>query len=522
MSSTISTENCLPQGTILIGGTYQYRIVRVIGNGTFGITYLAEIFDSKGYNTHQLAAVKELFMRDCNSRDLDGHTVIVDCYDDLFHNYFRRFKREVENIRLIQRESELNVVSVIDCFEQNGTIYYSMTYISGGTLNDRIGREGYLSEQTALRIASITAKTLGVLHTRGMLHLDIKPANIMLLGGETPMLIDFGLAKHFGIDGAPEGTAVIGSGTPGYAPLEQSSYRPGISVPYTIDIYSLGATIFKMLTGKRPPDASDIFNDHFPAEELEAKGVSNAVVRIVRRAMMPDCSSRYPNMAVFSADMDYVITCISDGSVAGILPSEVETETLNGFYGDPYVNPFGYVSDGVSDLTLSNCQSYDSPEHTTGFETIDGVKRTPDNSSYSNNQHFDTLPVLDGEPDNQIDNEYEKELSREKKLKIIQTISAAAVILILLCGGLWVYNGKNNTVTDVDEIEGMYNSDAFIEVSSTDRYATNVSSASPKKQINQTKDIASEKYKAFSKQRQYYKAKETENDSIVNRWNKTR
>lgn len=530
MSNNITNENCLAPGTVLIGGIYQYRIIRVIGNGTFGITYLTEIFDSNGYNTHQLAAVKELFMRDCNSRAADGKTVLISGYGDIFRNYFRRFRREAEAIRSIQQENELNVVSVIDCFEQNDTVYYSMTYIDGGSLNDRIEREGYLSENDALRIASITAKTLSVLHTRDMLHLDIKPANIMLLGGETPMLIDFGLAKHFGSDGAPEGTAIIGSGTPGYAPLEQSSYRPENSVPYTIDVYSLGATLFKMVTGKRPPDASDIFNDHFPAEELEAKGVSDATIRIIRRAMMPGSSSRYPNMAIFAADMDYVLDCIADGTEAGILPSEIGTQQLNGFAGDPYSNPFGCVPEsyGFNDTGFISDPAY-SPQAETGFETVDGVKRTPGGSIIPETN--DLYPqdssvsqqLVNGQPD--FVPGYEEQLKNERRTKVLQVISIAAVVLLILFGAFWVYDNQTMpSPASAETEEMMEDMDITVEPAERAKVKTNVPSTTNKNSATKSNDQLTgkdaAKAKSIMKQRQIYNVIDEQNDSTVSRWNK--
>lgn len=91
------------------------------------------------------------------------------------------------------------------------------------------------------------------MHSNKMLHLDLKPKNIMLDKDGKSYLIDFGLSKQYTETGEPESSTKVGAGTPGHAPIEQANYREGKGFPVTMDIYALGATMFKMLTGQRPP-----------------------------------------------------------------------------------------------------------------------------------------------------------------------------------------------------------------------------------------------------------------------------
>ena len=120
-----------------------------------------------------------------------------------------------------------------------------------------------------------------------MLHLDLKPSNIVMRRDGTPVLIDFGLSKQYDNNGEPESSTNVGSGTPGYAPIEQADYHDGKGFPVTMDVYALGATMFKMLTGQRPPEASSILNDGFPYGLLKKHGVSTNVITAVASAMNP-------------------------------------------------------------------------------------------------------------------------------------------------------------------------------------------------------------------------------------------
>ncbi len=285
-------------GHALQGGTY--RIEKVLGQGSFGITYLAAAKFTREGNLGSMAvearvAVKEFFMSDVNSRRSDGSTV-EGSSGSVFTNYRRRFRKEAENLAGL---SHPGIVKVLDVFDENNTTYYVMEYIDGTDLDEYIRRNGPLPEDEAVAAIKEIGEALAYMHSCRMLHLDIKPKNIMrkAVGGYS--LIDFGLSKHFNDNGEPDNSTSIGLGTPGYAPVEQSGYKEDGSFPATLDIYALGATLFKMLTGKRPPEATYVLNEGFPDATLRESAVSPHNISVISKAMAPLKRNRYQTVSAF-------------------------------------------------------------------------------------------------------------------------------------------------------------------------------------------------------------------------------
>ena len=292
--------NALPVGTVLKGASHTYTIQKVLGQGTFGITYLAtvQIAGALGsINTNIPVAIREFFMRDFNGRtDTTVTSVTNGSKDSVCDNYKKKFIREAKNLSKLQHD---NIIKVIEAFEANNTVYYAMEYIKGGSLDDQISRKKRLTYGEAKRVAQQIGSALAFMHDKGMLHLDLKPANVMIREDGTAVLIDFGLSKQYKADGKPETSTKVGAGTPGYAPIEQAIYQEGKGFPVTMDVYALGGTLFKMLTGKRPPEAPEILNEGFPDDILKNAGAGDALTQCIAKAMEPMKRLRYQTVMEF-------------------------------------------------------------------------------------------------------------------------------------------------------------------------------------------------------------------------------
>lgn len=331
-------EKSLKIGTVLKGNAHDYLIEKVLGSGTFGITYLAEVVlhTKSAANTSVKVTIKEFFMKDFNDRE--GSSVTIGSKNGYFVKYLDKFIRESDKLSKI---SSTGVVKVLERFQANNTAYYVMQYLSGGSLNDLIATRGCIPENIALQFTQQIAYALRDLHEKMMLHLDLKPSNIMLTRDHETVLIDFGLSKQYSEDGEPESSTSVGCGTRGYAPIEQSHYRDGHGFPATMDIYALGATLYKMLTGNVPPDASSILNDGFPEKTFEATEVSVIVKDFVKRLMSPVKKSRPQNMEeviselhsinarISIADKDEVSSWIIQKSFSSHQTDDTEVEIIS-------------------------------------------------------------------------------------------------------------------------------------------------------------------------------------------------
>ena len=289
----------LKQGSTLKGG--KYKIVKMLGQGTFGITYLAQTRISMDGQLGKMdvnvnVTIKEFFMSDLNNLSADG-TNVEKTSSTLVKNYLSKFRREAENLAKLHHP---NIVKVLEVFDENNTTYYVMEYIDGETIDDLIKSKGHLSEREALDITRYVCAALSYMHEHKMLHLDLKPKNLMRNSEGKIFLIDFGLAKQYTEDGEPESSTSIGLGTPGYAPIEQANYKKDGSFPVTLDIYALGASLYKMLVGKTPPEASSVLNEGLPLSQLKSMGVSDGTIDIVKKAMAPMKKERYQSVQALS------------------------------------------------------------------------------------------------------------------------------------------------------------------------------------------------------------------------------
>lgn len=279
----------LAPGTLLHGKTY--RITRFLSRGGFGCTYEAE---------HILlgrhVALKELFVGDLSRRDAaTGHVEPLDREKKALIDRIRT--KFLEEARVLCNLRHPGIVNVSDLFEENGTAYYAMEFIVGQSLQEIVDRRGALPEREAAGYIRQVAEALRYVHSRHRLHLDIKPANVMVDGGGNAILIDFGVSKQYDeVNGL--NTSTLMGVTPNYAPPEQVANGVGKFLPAT-DIYALGATLYTLLTGKIP--ASCVNRAFGQALDPLPAAVSEAVRRAVDQAMRLDLATRTADADAFLA-----------------------------------------------------------------------------------------------------------------------------------------------------------------------------------------------------------------------------
>lgn len=281
-----------------------YRIESVLGQGSFGVTYKAKAFTiMKGkfgeelVETNTPKAIKEFFMKEINERDLSGSITGIS-EGSLSYNYAQKFKKEAENLAQMNHP---NIVKVIDFVSANNTFYYVMDFIEGENLNDYL-KHHKMSEEEATDTIMEVAKALKYMHEeKHMLHLDLKPSNIMRRESDGRIfLIDFGLSKHYNEEGAPETSTSVGLGTPGYAPIEQANSKNTKQFRTTLDIYALGATFYKLLTGNTPPPADELVSDDsLIKDELEKYSSNKNIIFTIQKAMQPNIKERIKDVSSF-------------------------------------------------------------------------------------------------------------------------------------------------------------------------------------------------------------------------------
>ncbi len=279
----------LKEGSVLQGG--KYEIIRTLGQGGFGITYLG-----RQLGLGREVAIKEFYMAAyCNRGLSSSHVTTV---SDGAKVEVERFKRKfLKEAAMIASLDNPHIIHIYDVFEENGTAYYVMEYINGGSLKELLAARGSLPEAEAMKYVFQLSEALRYLHGLKILHLDLKPANILMKDGHTAVLIDFGISKQYDDIGGQTSSTPVGL-SKGYAPLEQYMTGGVNNFKPCTDIYALGATFYTLLTGVLPPEASEVNENGLPPLP---PSVSGRVVEAIKKAMSPRQKDRPQSVDEFIA-----------------------------------------------------------------------------------------------------------------------------------------------------------------------------------------------------------------------------
>ena len=294
----------LQQGTLLQGG--KYRIERVLGQGGFGITYMAVQLSLNRY-----VAIKELFIGGSGQaiNDRRGNLVMVTnaANQASFNQQKEKFKKEALRLANLNHP---NLPKVHDFFEENGTAYYVMDYIEGSSLRTKLNREGVLSESLVLKYLQQLLPALEAAHKQSIWHLDIKPENIMVDRYGHVYLIDFGASKHVEPNSTLT-TSLALAYTPGFCPpelIDLSNETPEYYIqaikdigPWT-DIYALGATMYNLLTDSIPPSKRRLEKEGRNAFMFPYK-VSSSTQDLIVWMMKPNSKDRPRNVSDISTSV---------------------------------------------------------------------------------------------------------------------------------------------------------------------------------------------------------------------------
>ncbi|MBW4676607.1 MAG: protein kinase [Desmonostoc geniculatum HA4340-LM1] len=237
--------NHLFTGTFLKQG--QYKIEKTLGQGGFAITY--KVIDLN--NNSRVVAIKELWPERAGREGSNVRWPYTIPPNER-QVQIKKFKEEAQRLLDLVKFNHPSIVKVYEYFEENNTIYIVMEFINGKTLLKILQEEGVLPEKRVKKYFLQLAYALKIIHGNDILHRDIKPDNIIINHQDRAILIDFGAARDFLAGRSKNMTQIL---TPGYAPPEQYSPR-AIRYP-SADIYSLCASMYELLTGQLPANASD-------------------------------------------------------------------------------------------------------------------------------------------------------------------------------------------------------------------------------------------------------------------------
>jgi serine/threonine protein kinase len=271
----------------------QYIIERPLAGGGFSSVYLAR----QRSDQHQVA-IKEYLPRKLAHRTWQNH--VVPNSDDTRRLFLKGRKLFLEEAKVLANLRHPNIVEVLTCFPANSTVYLVMTYDYGKIMSDYLReKEAGLSEAFLRTVFPALLGCLTAIHGQGLLHLDIKPSNILIRPGGDPLLLDFGAVQPYPYSGHAKIGKVL---TNGFSPIEQYS-DDGKLGPWS-DLYAIGATMRVCLDGQSPPSAPERLDKDklVPAVKAFKRKYPERLLNAIDRAMAIQPEDRPQTALEFLSD----------------------------------------------------------------------------------------------------------------------------------------------------------------------------------------------------------------------------
>ncbi|MDR0613415.1 MAG: serine/threonine protein kinase [Dysgonamonadaceae bacterium] len=275
----------------------KYQLLSILGEGGFSLTYRGmwktEVHGVLGKLSAGIpVCIKEFFFKDYCRRN--PQTFFVETNSENAKEIFNKNKENViREARILSEIHHPNVVNVLEVFKQNNTVYIVMEFIAGHSLKQEVEQNGVFTEEKLRPVIYKIGQALEYIHEKNILHLDIKPSNILITKNSNPKLIDFGISKRYSLQNDQETSATFQAASKGYASIEQYDSEAMQVFSPCPDIYSLGATMYFLLTGQIPTESILRSSKGLQSPRELNPAISENTEKVILKAMELNASDRY-------------------------------------------------------------------------------------------------------------------------------------------------------------------------------------------------------------------------------------
>jgi serine/threonine-protein kinase len=287
----------------------KYQLLNILGEGGFSLTYRGawktEVRGILGkVPTLVPVCIKEYYFKDYCRRNL--HTGFVETNTETGKEIFEKNKETIiKEARILSVIHHPYVVNVLEVFKQNNTVYIVMEFIAGHSLKQEVEQNGVLSEEKLKDIIFKIGQALDYIHNKNILHLDIKPSNILMDNNNNPKLIDFGISKRYDLSDDQETSTTLQAASKGYASVEQYDSEGMQVFSPRPDIYSLGATMYYLVTAQVPTESILRTTKGLENPRKLNPKLSEETEKVILKSMALKADDRYETIMDMLNDLGY-------------------------------------------------------------------------------------------------------------------------------------------------------------------------------------------------------------------------